>query len=525
MRPSDSEKTSCICGRYRVLASICAAGVMIPVVFTGPAIATPAIGRTFGSSIETLSWIVNAYNVAFGSSVMAAGALADQLGRKRCFVAGLILFVVTSTMIGFSPNMWVLNLMRALEGVAGALTLTAASALIAQEFEDHAKVRAYSYLGASFGIGLAFGPLLVGFMIDHLGWRALFFSIAALSAAIVLLGRSAISESCDPDARGIDWGGTLTFTGALVALTSAITQAPQGGWTSMSELILLSSSVLLLGTFIQIERSRARPMLDLSLFAFPRFIGVQLLPIATGFSFVSLLIYLPIWFIGVQGYSELQAGLAILPLTAPMLVIPLLAGSLARHASPGTLCGCGLLIAAAGEACLTVIAPGGPVIDIALPMLAIGIGNGLPWGLMDGLSMSVVPKERAGMAAGIFTTMRVAGEALAIALIGTALLSLTATELSGNRLLDPSRAAAWPPARIAGAIASGSLHEALQSLPAPLRGILFNSCANAYTGALRTILFLLSGLAFISACICFTVLRDPRPPRLMRLDVRSPESD
>jgi MFS family permease len=512
-------------GRYRVLAGICAAAVMIPVVFTGPAIATPAIGAEFGGSLAALSWIVNAYNVAFGSCVMAGGALADQVGRKRCFVAGLILFVLTSLLIGLAPNLLVLNFMRALEGLGGALTLTAASSLIAQEFEGHAQTRAYSLLGTSFGIGLAFGPMVVGFMIDHLGWRSLFFAIAALSALILLLGCRPIAESRDPDARGIDWPGTLTFTGALVALTFAIAQAPQTGWVSVPVLVLFAGCIVLFGAFVLIERTVARPMLDLSLFRYPRFIGVQLLPIATGFSFVALLVYLPIWFIGVQGYTEFQAGLAILPLTAPMVAVPLLAGALAKRVSPGILCGCGLLIAAIGEASLTVIAPGGSVSDVALPMLAIGIGSGLPWGLMDALSMSVVPKERAGMAAGIFTTMRVAGEAIAITIIGTALVTLTGAALSSAPSSNTSLSNAWPAEKLASTTASGQLRDALHSLPGPLQETLYTLAANAYAEAFRSVLLFLALLAVISAGVCFTTLRSPAPSRLIARDMPSAKSD
>jgi MFS family permease len=507
MTTLDIESLSRPRGKYQVLAGICAAGIMIPIVFTGPAIATPAIGREFGGSLASLSWVVNAYNVAFGSCVMAGGALADQIGRKRCFVAGLVLFIITSLLIGFAPALLFLDCMRALEGLAGALTLTAASSLIAQEFDGHEQTRAYSFLGTSFGIGLAFGPLLVGFMIDYLGWRSLFFGTAVLACLILLGGARSMTESRDPAARGIDWPGTVTFTCSLVALTFGIVQVPESGWTSPLVLALFATCIALLGAFILIERAAIRPMLDLSLFRYPRFIGVQLLPIATGFSFVSLLIYLPIWFIGIQGYTEFEAGLAILPLTAPMLVVPLLAGAFARHVSPGILCGIGLLVAAAGEASLIMLAPGGSVSTIALPMLAIGIGNGLPWGLMDGLSMSVVPKERAGMAAGIFTTMRVAGEAIAITTIGVALAALTATTLDHTLSRHGLPPMAGTSGKLANAIASGTLKDALLSIPDASRDALYRVSANAYASAFRTILLFLSGLTALAACVCFATLR------------------
>ena len=324
---------------------------------------------------------------------MAAGAIGDQIGRKRCFVAGLWTFIVTSLLIGLSPNLLLLNLLRAVEGLGGALVLTSATSLLAQEFEGAQRTRAFSFLGTAFGVGLAFGPMASGFLIERLGWRALYFAIALIAVLILLLGTRRIRESRDPAAQGIDWPGTLLFTAALVALTFGIVRGPQDGWTSPRVLSLLVGTAVLLAAFVAVESRRPRPMLELSLFRYPRFIGVQLLPVATGFSFIALIVYLPIWFIVIQGRDAFTAGLAILPLTAPMLVVPLLAGRIAQHVSPGLLSGIGFLISALGSWALMRLSPDGGLWSMAIPMLLIGIGNGLPWGLMDALSVSVVPRS------------------------------------------------------------------------------------------------------------------------------------
>lgn len=485
--------------RYKVLTAICLSAVIIPLVFTGPAISTPAVGRDLGGDQAALSWIVNAYAIAFGGCVMAAGALGDQIGRKRCFVAGLALFAVTSILIGLTPSLLVLNLLRAVEGVGGALVLTSATSLLAQEFDGHERTRAFSLLGTSFGVGLAFGPMASGLLIQTLGWRALYFVIAVIAVLLLALGTPRIRESRDPEAQGIDWQGTILFTAALVLLTFGIVRGPEDGWASASVLGLFISSAVLLAAFAIVELRIARPMLDLSLFRYPRFIGVQLLPVATGFSFVALVVYLPIWFIAVQGRDEFAAGLAILPLTAPMLVVPLLAGRLATRISAGVLSGIGFLIAAAGSLWLMRMTPEGGVWPMVLPMLLIGIGNGIPWGLMDALSVSVVPKERAGMAAGIFTTMRVAGEAIAIAAIGAALIGLTTRNLAAaateQDLALPDTAAAL----------TGGIGSATGGWSPPVTALLHESYADGF----RAVLVVLTILAFITAIVCFLTLRAP----------------
>lgn len=493
--------------RYSVLIPLCAAGIIIPIVFTGPAIATPMIARDLGGSLLELGGVVNAYNVAFGSCVMAGGALADRFGRKRCFISGLLLFFLTSLLIGLAPNITFLNVLRGVEGVAGALTLTSASALIAQEFDDHLRLRAFSFLGTSFGIGLAFGPMLVGVLIAHLGWRSLFFGIALASLLVFVFSFQKVNESRDPNARSIDWWGIGLFTLALGALILGIVSGPEKGWNHPQVVILLAGSALLLLLFVIVEIKSREPMLDLSLFRFPRFVGVQLLPIATGFCFVALLVYLPIWFIGIQGYGETEVGLAILPLTAPMLIVPFLAGSLSRHISPGYLCGAGLLLAALGECWLAfALEPGAPISGIVLPMLVIGIGSGLPWGLMDGLSMSVVPKERAGMAAGIFTTMRVAGEAVAIAIIGALLVGYTVSGLrqlaQGNPLLDLAQTSDW-----AGRIASGQLAAVLEQVASADRNVLGHLLATVYQHSFSAVLLLIAALTAVCAVLCVLTVK------------------
>ncbi|ENG0874766.1 MFS transporter [Pseudomonas saponiphila] len=492
--------------RHKVLAAICVSAIIIPLVFTGPAISTLAVGRDLGGDQSSLSWIVNAYAIAFGGCVMAAGAIGDQIGRKRCFVAGLWIFIATSFLIGLTPDLLLLNLLRAIEGIGGALVLTSATSLLAQEFEGAERTRAFSFLGTAFGVGLAFGPMASGFLIEHLGWRSLYFAIALIALLILLLGTRRIRESSDPDAQGIDWPGTVLFTAALVSLTFGIVRGPQDGWASLRVLSLLGGTALLLGAFVAVELRRPRPMLELSLFRYPRFIGVQLLPVATGFSFVALIVYLPIWFMVIQGRDAFTAGLAILPLTAPMLVVPLLAGRMAQHVSPGLLSGIGFLISALGASLLMHLSPEGSLWAMTIPMLLIGIGNGLPWGLMDALSVSVVPKERAGMAAGIFTTMRVAGEAIAIAAIGAVLVGLTATNL---RAAATTASLSLPQSAtvIASQIGASAEHRSTAGPVSTIDGAVIELTHHAYTSAFHGIFGVLAVLSAITAVVCIVTLR------------------
>lgn len=303
-------------------------------------------------------------------------------------------------------------------------------------------------------------------------------------------------ETRNPQAAGIDWPGTVSFTAMLALLTWALMEIPQSGLNSPQVLAMLAGAAVLLGIFVVVELRVKNPMLDLSLFRYVRFIGVQALPLATGFCFVVLLVVLPMLFIGVTGLSEEHAGLMMMALSVPMLVVPLLAAWLTRWIPAGVLCTAGLVIAAAGLGWLSRAVLAQDLSGMIAPMLIIGVGTGLPWGLMDGLSVSVVPKERAGMATGIFSTTRVAGEGISLAIVGAILSALThnalAAQFTGGEISQAAQR-----------LATGNLAVAQQLIPqastAQLQAL--------YAASLHPLLLCLTGITLFSALVVLLALR------------------
>lgn len=280
----------------------------MPLTFTGPAVALPAISRTLGGSPLALNWVTNAFMLTFGSTLMAAGALADSYGRKRMFLGGLAAFGLFSLGLAFANDIVLFDILRALQGVGAAAAFSGGMASLAQEFEEGQRLRAFSVVGASFGVGLAFGPIASGLVVEALGWPAIFLLVVALAAFAFALGAVFLRETRDPNAGGLDWKGAVTFTLALAFLTFGILQLPEAGWSDPFVLAVLVAAVVFFFVFYRIERSVARPMLDLSLFKYPRFVGVQLLAAAPAYGFVVLLILLPVRFIGIEGMSEIAGG-------------------------------------------------------------------------------------------------------------------------------------------------------------------------------------------------------------------------
>ena len=478
--------------KWLQLLAVCLTGLLIPLSFTGPAVALPSIHAELGGTPSQLGWIMNAYILSYGSAMMVAGSLTDIHGRRRLWLLGLAWFGLLSFGVGLATDLRWADGLRLLQGLGGAVAFAAAMSSLAPLFEGAARMRAFSLLGTTFGLGLAFGPWVSGLMVDSLGWRWVFHG----TGLVALLGLPMVMVSARRDeavsADRPDWLGAALFTLALGGFTYGVLMVPERGWLHAEVLGPLALSAVLFVVFVAVQRRVARPLLDLSLFSQPRFLGVQLLAASPAFLFISLVVMLPGRFIGVEGLSPLAAGRMMGWLAAPLLVVPLLAallvGLLSRWISPGRLSAAGLLLAAAGLWWLAAAFGQGAGPALALPLLLIGTGIGLPWGLMDGLAVSTVAPDRVGMATGIFNTVRISADGVALAVAGAVLAVLVEGKLGG---LSPD---AGLRREMAGQLAQADLARAAQALPGQ-DGLL----AQVYGAAFHDLLLLLAGLAVVTA--------------------------
>ncbi|SEJ02895.1 MFS transporter [Paraburkholderia diazotrophica] len=493
--------------RILILVAVCLAGLSMPVSFTGPAIALPAIARALDGSPLALNWVTNAFMLGFGSCLLVAGTCADLFGRKRVFLCGTLGFALSSIVATRASSMLALDLLRALQGVASATALSAGAAALAQEFEGEARTRAFSVLGTTFGVGLAFGPIVAGALIANFGWRSVFWSVTVITLTALCVGAKCIRETRDPGATGLDLPGAATFTCGLTLFTYAVLRVPDSRWTSPLVLGLLAASAVVTAIFVLVETRVRRPMLDLSLFRYPRFIGVQFLAAAPAYSYVVLLVLLPVRFIGIEGYSSVAAGQMMFALSAPMLVIPMLAGYLTRWFTAGVISGAGLLLCACGQFWLAQCEQGQPIAHMLMAMFLIGVGVSFPWGLMDGLAVSVVPKERAGMATGIFNTTRVAGEGIALAIVSALLASFVETKLRGTAFASVD-------ARILAEAASRLVMGDLSTAVTMLAHATTADLVKLYGAAFRLLLYVLAGITVLSAVMVFGFLSHSKLPHL-----------
>ncbi|MFJ9517625.1 MFS transporter [Kitasatospora sp. NPDC101801] len=486
-----------------VLIAVALASVLLPLAVTAPAVALPDLVVDLNASVSAGQWVQNAYGVTFAACMLAAGALADQFGRRRILAVGAVVFMAMSAVSALSTNIVVLDLARALQGIGAAGVLTSGAAILAASFEGRKRTQAFGVLGASFGAGLALGPILGGALVGLAGWRAVFW-LNVVVGVIALSLMSKIRESRDPNATTVDWGGLVTFSGGLFFLALAFVKGGETGWLSGQTLASLGGFVLFMAAFVAVELRAARPMFDLSLFRNPTFVVVVCQPFTITFGFVVLLNFLPPYFNGLGGASDTASGTLLLPLTLPVFVLPLLVGRLvAGRVSSRLLLTMSSLLIAVGSLWLVVLEPGQPWYVVAGPLLVFGLGVGSAFGAMDNAAVGVVPVERAGMASGIFNTMRIAGESVAIASAGGFLASLTRANLAERVPELGDRAGV-----LAGAATQGSLDTALADLAPAERAGVFDAVSASLTSSLHVAFLGLTVLALVGAVVTFLVVKD-----------------
>lgn len=491
------------------LAAVCLAVLVLPASLTGTSVALPQIGTELGADLAPLQWVVNSYNLAFACFMLAFGSLADIVGRRKVFALGAGLFIAATLVSAVTSDIILLDVARALAGVGAAAVMTAGCAILATTFEGPALVKAFAVLGSSAGAGLALGPSTAGYLVGTFGWRAVFVSHLVLMV-VSLAAVPVMKESRNPDATKVDWVGTATFTLSLFFLMLAIVQGPQWGWGSTSVLACFAAFAALIVLFVAVEARIKQPMFDLSLFRQAKFLGVSLVPVALSFGFVCLLVLLPSFFTGVSGFSTSGAGAVMMLLTLPVLVVPLLVSRLVKLGLSNRVMLAGsVALVAGGAAWLTVIDGDATIGTLVGPLLAIGIGMGVTAGLVDGVAITSVRPERAGMAAGMFNTMRLASEALAIAIMSAVLVNQVQNRVREGigRFADQTGQA---PA-IANQVVSGNLAAPTEAVAEAARPDFLAMLAASYTGALHAVLWVLTGICAISAVVVYVLLRDRAP--------------
>ncbi len=475
------------------------------------AVSLPSIARDLSGSFADIEWVVSAYLLAFAACLLPAGSLADRFGRRRMLLLGLVLFGLASLACGAAPNLLFLDLARAAKGVGAALLLTSALAAIGNRFhEPQERMRAWAFWGACMGATITFAPLLGGVIASTLGWRWIFYINLPLVGLLAVMVMRSVEESRDTDAARLDPWGSLTFAGSLGYLIWAMIDANQVGWDSAQTLGRLVISAFLFGLFVMVERSQARPMIDLRLMRSGRFVGALLGMFAYAACAHVMMTLLPLYLQNGLQLSALAAGAGMLPFAIAMLVTPRLGMRLATRLSPAQVFALGLVLVGVGNLLCAWAAGFGGYAAFALASLVLGAGAGLLNGDTQKNIMACVPRQRTGMASGLSTTTRFGAIVLAIGLLG-GVLAARSGQLLHEALVAVAPSQVGQVAAMATRVAAGDLQAALALLEPGLREAVAPLARQAFMGGFEAVLQVAGLAALVFAVVVGVLLSRPLP--------------
>ena len=494
--------------KWWTLVTVSVATFMLLLDITVVNTALPSIAKDLHASFNDLQWVIDAYTLALAAVVLTAGSLADRLGRRAVFGAGLAIFALASLAAGLAPDATILNVSRAVEGIGGAAMFAVSLALVAQEFPaGRERGTAMAIYGATIGMSVAVGPLVGGAITDGLGWRWVFFINIPVGIAALAVTYMKVRESRNPNASRIDWLGLVTLSGGLFLLVLALLRGNDAGWGSAQTIAELGAAAALLAAFVGVERRVAEPMLPLGLFRRRAFTGVQLAAVGVSASLFALFLYLTLYLQDYLRNSPLQAGLRYLPITLGAFIAAPLAGVLLPRVQARVLMALGLAGTGVGLVLMSGLDAGSSWTALLPGFIVAGLSVGILNPVIADVALSVVPKERSGMAAGVNDTFRQVGVAVGTAAWGAIFLARgsdrVATVLAGT-----PGAAGGRPRQLIEALTGGHLAAATGAIPHGARELAIAATHQGFLTGLNTILLIGGVVALVGAALALWLVRE-----------------
>jgi EmrB/QacA subfamily drug resistance transporter len=455
-------------------------------------IALPAIQQALHADARSTQWIVNAYLLLLGALVLTGGSAADLYGRRRIFLLGISIFTVASVACGLSPNLSALVFSRAVQGLGAALLTPASLAMLGATFDAHERSHAIGIWAGVGALVMAAGPVLGGWLVDQVSWRAIFLLNVPLAVAAAALAASFACESRDPRAMSLDWRGSIAVAIGLAAIAWGLGAIPASGFRDKFVLGALGVGVAFLIFFIAIEaRSRERAMMPLSLYRSRNFSGTNVLTLMLYFAFGGALYYLPFGLIRIGGYSATEAGAAFLPLALTLGFGASFAGAVADHFGARLSLTAGPIIAAVGLALLAFASLRSSYwvsVFPAICVLAIGMTVTVP--PLTSTVMTSVGDAHTGIASGVNNAVARVASLFAVAVLGAVLFASFSYQF--------------------GRLPFAQTNAALNAVLAGQAGVTADASA-AFDRALRTVLLVASLCALLGGVAGWLWIQPARP--------------
>lgn len=415
--------------RWLILSALCLAVLLVLLDNTVLTVAIPSMTESLNASTASIQWVMNGYTLAVGGLLMTTGSLADRIGRRKALLIGVALFTLFSGVASMADSPAQLIAGRIGMGVGAALLMPSTLAVLMQVFPEKERPKAIGVWTAVGAVGVALGPVLGGFMLNHFWWGSVLLinvpvGLAALITMIVL-----VPESRDPQVRKIDVPGVVLSILMSVGLVYAIISVPEHGWSSVHVVVPFTVGAVSLVSFAYWERRCAEPMLDVSLFRNPAFSGAVSSTALTYVALAGSLFLFTQYLQFVMDYSPLEAGLGVVPMALALMMVTAFGPKLAEKIGTPATMTTGLSLMGAGLLILSMLDRDSGY-GLALAGLAVmGAGAGIAMPTASNALVSSIPVERAGVAGGLNSTMQEFGSACGIAVMGSFAAALFASRV------------------------------------------------------------------------------------------------
>jgi EmrB/QacA subfamily drug resistance transporter len=419
--------------KWWTLGAMCFALFMIMLDNTVVNVALPSIQRDLGASISGLEWTINGYTLSFAVLLATGGRLGDIFGRRRMFLLGVVVFALSSATAGLAAHQVDLVLSRVVQGVGAALMMPATLSIITDAFPAHERGKAMGTWAGVSALALAVGPVLGGFLTEHVSWRAIFYLNIPVAVGAVAASLFAVRESRDTTVgREVDYAGVAILTGSLTALILALVEGNSWGWGSTEIVAPLTGAAVGLAAFVAVELRVRVPMVEFHFFADRNFLGAVAVALVVTFAMMGVFFFLAIYMQDILGYSPLAAGVRFLPSTLMIVTVAPIAGRLADRFGPRWLIAAGLTIVAAALFTFSGIAVDSGYGDLLPGFMLLGVGIALTMSPMTSAAMNAVSVEKAGIASGVLSMFRMVGGSLGVAVTGAIFQGLVSSRLAAS---------------------------------------------------------------------------------------------
>jgi EmrB/QacA subfamily drug resistance transporter len=495
--------------KWWTLGAMCFALFMVMLDNTVVNVALPSIQREIHAQISALEWVINGYTLTFAVLIATGGRLGDIFGRRLMFLTGVIIFAVTSATAGFAQDPAMLIGSRAVQGIGAALMMPATLSIITHAFPAAERGKAIGTWAGVSALALSIGPVVGGFLTEHVSWRAIFFLNLPVAAAAVAVTLFATRESRDETVeRRIDIPGIATLSVGLTALVLALIEGNSWGWGSPEIVALLATAVVGLTAFAITEARSRLPMVDFSFFRSHSFLGANAVGFVISFAMLAVFFFVALYMQNILGYSALEAGIRFLPSTVLIIITAPIAGRLADRFGPQRLIVTGLLLIALSLFIETNISVDSGYELLLAAFMIMGVGIGLTMSPMSTAAMNAVETTKAGVASGILSMSRMVGGTFGVAAIGALFQAITRHDID-SKLAGLGIADAQREKLVEAAGSSGVGDVARQMDPEAARQIV-TAVQDSFIHALATAMWLSFGVTVVGAIVA-ALLIERRP--------------